>query len=89
MWSKFVARAELLRMAATMVEQDDRVEEAEALSRLVFDTRFVDENEFRCQVGSILRTQGCQMDRIVTRIRMKGAQKRKAKNDSVGTETKG
>jgi hypothetical protein len=89
MWSNFVARGELLRIAATLVEQDDRVEEAQALSRCVFNKDFSDEHRFRMHVGSILHLHPSEMDRIVARIRVKGARIRKHKSGSASAETKG
>jgi len=76
MWNTLVARAELLRLAATMVENDDRVEEAEALTRLVFNKEFNDEHVFRLRVQPILDMAPGQMDRMIARIRLRDSKKR-------------
>jgi len=87
MWNTFVARADLLRLAAAMVEADDRVEEAEALCRCVFDKVFNDEQAFRMHVKPILDATSEQMDRMVLRIRKRGAEKRRQANPTqVATE---
>jgi hypothetical protein len=87
MWNTFVARAELVRLAAVMVETDDRVEEAEALCRCVFDKVFNDEQAFRMYIKPILGATSEQMDRMVLRIRRRGAEKRRQANPTqVDTE---
>ena len=80
MWNTKTARAELLRLAATMVETDDRIEEAEALTRLVFERAFNDEHRFRLEVQPILQMAPGQMDRLITQIRLRGEKRRRTSN---------